>query len=65
MALLWAEKELEVDCYCVGEDHPDYRKELEIVDRLRAAAEISEPFDECVTKWFDLHDPPADSCIMM
>lgn len=52
MALLWAEKELEVDQYCVGEDHPDYVRELDVVKRLRAAAESSEPVDECVNEWF-------------
>ncbi|KAF7592476.1 hypothetical protein BBP40_000211 [Aspergillus hancockii] len=65
MAVLWAEKELEVDRYCIGEDHPDYRKELEMVDRLRAAAETLLPFDESITEWFGLDDPPADSCIIM
>lgn len=65
MALLWAEKELEVDRYCLGEDHPDCRKELEIVGQLRAAVETSNPPDESVTRWFRLQDPSADSCIMM
>jgi hypothetical protein len=65
MAVLWAEKELEVDRYCVGEDHPDYRKELEMVDRLRAAAETLLPFDESITEWFGLADPPADPCNIM
>lgn len=64
MALLWAQKELDVDRYCVGEDHPDYKKELDILDHLRAAAETS-VFDECITKWFHLYDTPADSWIMM
>jgi len=50
MAILWAEKELEVDHYCLGEDHPDCRKE---------------PLDESVTEWYSFHDPSADSCIMM
>jgi hypothetical protein len=31
MSVLWAEKELEVDRYCIGEDHPDYQKVSEAV----------------------------------
>ncbi|KAF7131479.1 hypothetical protein CNMCM5793_004704 [Aspergillus hiratsukae] len=58
MALLWAQKELEVDRYCVGEDHPDFEIELDIVHRLRAAVEGSAPVDEVVTRWFRLHDWP-------
>lgn len=63
MLLLWAEKELEVDQYCIGEDHPDYVKEHDIVERLRAAAEGSEPIDKCVTDWFSLRS--AETCILM
>jgi hypothetical protein len=65
MTLLWAEKELEIDRYCVREDHPGYTKELQIVDRLRTAAGVPEPFDECVSEWFNLHEPPAKECIIM
>lgn len=65
MALMWAEKELEVDLYCVGEDHPDSVKELNVVERLRAAAENSVPIDECVTDWFSLQGRPTESCITM
>ncbi|KAL4868421.1 hypothetical protein BDV12DRAFT_197294 [Aspergillus spectabilis] len=52
MALPWAQKELDVDSYCVGEDHPDYKKELEIVNRLRAGVERSLPVDNVVAEWF-------------
>ncbi len=65
MALLWAARELQLDGYCVGEDHPDYSKELEIVDRLRAAAEGSEPFGEVMTECFDAWGPSWRLCIMM
>lgn len=34
MALLWAEKKLEVDNYCIGIDHPDYRTELDTIAHL-------------------------------
>lgn len=65
MALLWVQKELEVDYYCVGEDHSDYKKELEIVYWLQGIVERSGPLDECVTEWFNLHGRPAESCILM
>lgn len=65
MAILWAERELEVDRYCLGEDHPDYRKGFEIIGKLKAAVENSEPLDESVTEWYGFHGPSADSCIMM
>ena len=54
MALLWAEKELEVDRYCVGEDHPDYAKEVERIIQLRRAVESSEPFDPSKITRFNL-----------
>lgn len=65
MAILWAEKELEVDRYCLGEDHPGYSKEFETIAKLKAAVESSEPLDESVTEFYGLHGPSADSCIMM
>jgi hypothetical protein len=37
LALPWAEKELEVDFYCVGIDHPHYAAELNMVEKLREA----------------------------
>lgn len=65
MAILWAKKELEVDRYCLGKDHPDYRKELKIIGKLRAAVKNSKPLDESVTEWYGFHGPSVDSCIMM
>ncbi|KAL4779641.1 hypothetical protein BJX76DRAFT_361620 [Aspergillus varians] len=62
MALMLAKKELEVDLYCVGEDHPDYKKGLEVMGLLKAAAEGSEPIPDSVTKWYELQDP---HCIVM
>ncbi|KAF1952906.1 TPR domain protein, partial [Byssothecium circinans] len=62
MALLWAEKELEVDRYCVGEDHPDYATELDMVQKLREAVESSKPVDASVTEWFDLQSSSGDPC---
>ncbi|KFY65616.1 hypothetical protein V496_02447 [Pseudogymnoascus sp. VKM F-4515 (FW-2607)] len=54
MALLWAEKELEVDDYCIGADHPDYLMELDTVNQLRKAAKSSEPFDQSTIEWSPL-----------
>ena len=65
MALMWAKKELEVDLYCVGEDHPDSVKEVKVVEGLRAAAEKSVPVDECVTDWFSLQGGSMESCVIM
>lgn len=65
MALLWAEKELEVDRYCVGEDHPDYATKLDIVRKLREAVESTKPVDASVIKWFDLSNGFDDLCVMM
>lgn len=66
MALLWAEKELEVDGYCIGADHPDYLMELDTVNQLREAAKSSEPFDQSTIKWFDSYDNPlSEPCAAM
>ncbi|KAJ5797553.1 uncharacterized protein N7503_006849 [Penicillium pulvis] len=43
MALLWAEKGLEVELYCVGEDHPDYQQMLDTVGVLQGFNAIPEP----------------------
>ncbi|KAL3468833.1 hypothetical protein BJX99DRAFT_242626, partial [Aspergillus californicus] len=64
-ASMWARKELEVDRYCIGEDHPDYKKGLEVVRLLEAAADGLGTVHESVAKWYKLHDSPADECIVM
>ncbi|KAF1809302.1 hypothetical protein P152DRAFT_516899 [Eremomyces bilateralis CBS 781.70] len=61
MSFLWTEKELEIDHYCVGEGHPDRKKELEIVERLGAATTSSEPINESVNRWFDLQNSRENS----
>jgi hypothetical protein len=43
MALLWAEKELEVERYCGGEEHLDYATELDIVQKLSEAVKGPKP----------------------
>ncbi|TVY18236.1 SET domain-containing protein 5 [Lachnellula arida] len=68
MALLWAEKELEVDRYCVGVDHPHYSSESDTVRQLREAVESSLPFDQSSIKWFDSCDSPSndnEACAVM
>ncbi|KFY65024.1 hypothetical protein V496_02871 [Pseudogymnoascus sp. VKM F-4515 (FW-2607)] len=44
MASLRAEKEVEVDYYCLGKDHPDYPKEVRVLEQLRDAAKSKKPF---------------------
>jgi hypothetical protein len=46
MALLWAEKGLEVNRYCVGEDHPEYTTTLEAFTRLQIALSKISAFDD-------------------
>lgn len=46
MALLWAEKGLEVNRYCVGEDHPEYRTTLEAFTQLQKAWSRVSTFDD-------------------
>ncbi|XMA13710.1 hypothetical protein WAI453_006501 [Rhynchosporium graminicola] len=67
IALLWAEKELEVDAYCIGKDHPDYLEELQTVTQLRLAAESSQPFDCSTIDWFTTQeeDLPSTECTVM
>lgn len=52
MTLQWTEKELEVDRNCVGEDHADYIKGLEVVERMKETVQNSVPFHKCVVEWF-------------
>jgi hypothetical protein len=51
MAMLWTEKEVEVDGYCLGEDHPDYQKEVGVLNQLRNAAKSKKPFHYTHIKW--------------
>ncbi|PYI12807.1 hypothetical protein BO99DRAFT_486228 [Aspergillus violaceofuscus CBS 115571] len=65
MALLWAEKELELDICCVGRDHPDYEKEAEMVNLLREAVSASEPVHSSVIEWLRPHSVPEQPCVVM
>lgn len=60
MTVQCAEKELEVDCNGVGEDHSNYNKGFEVVERLKEAIQTSAPLPKCVGEWFA--EPFADSC---
>ncbi|KAF2686179.1 TPR domain protein [Lentithecium fluviatile CBS 122367] len=51
MAMLWTEKEVEVDGYCLGQDHPDYQKEVGVLRQLRSAAKSKKPFHYTHIKW--------------
>jgi hypothetical protein len=59
MALMWSRKKLEVDYYCI-KAHLDYRKGIEAVCLLEAAADGLTAVYESVAKWYKLHDSPAD-----
>ncbi|KAJ5503599.1 hypothetical protein N7463_006473 [Penicillium fimorum] len=52
MAYLWIEKIMEVDLYCVGKDHPEYRKMLTIAEVIRRAVSVPEPISEGTVEWF-------------
>jgi hypothetical protein len=51
MASLWVEKEVEVDYYCLGKDHPDYPKEVRVLEQLRAVAKSKKPFHYTQIGW--------------
>lgn len=62
---MWARKELEVDEYCVGQDHPDYEQQLEMINWLEKSVDGSELLHESVTKWFGLANPDKEDCMVM
>lgn len=62
LALLWAEKALDHDRYCVGEDHPDYAKELDFVEKLRTVVERKVPVEQSVIDRLDSED---GGCVVM
>lgn len=51
MALLWTEKEVEVSGCCLGQDHPDYQKEVGVLNQLKSAAKSKKPFHYTHIKW--------------
>lgn len=44
MAILWIEKEVEINGYCLGQDHPDYKKEMVVLNQLQRAAKSKKKF---------------------
>jgi hypothetical protein len=61
MAILWTEKELEIDIYCAGEDYPDNQHGLQVLGKLRTAKENSELIDQSVIDFFDLEDLQSEN----
>jgi hypothetical protein len=56
MAILWTEKELEIDHYCAREDYPDNQHGLQVLATLRAAEKNPELIDQSLVDFFDLED---------
>ncbi|KAL3703364.1 hypothetical protein TMatcc_010553 [Talaromyces marneffei ATCC 18224] len=61
MALLWADKGLEVDRYCVGEDHPEYTTTLEAFTRLQVTLSKVSGFDDQMMKYLSNLGSVSDS----
>ena len=61
LAVLFMEKVVEINHNCLGEDHTDYSKELEVLIRMKAAVEQAQPFDDTVMKWFLSTRLPQDN----
>ena len=52
-ALSYAEKALDVERTCIGTDHDDFRKQLDIVLQLRYAARKPRFFVESKIEWYE------------
>jgi len=65
MAFMWARKELEVDKYCVGHDHPDYAQQLAIINWLEKSEDGPEPLHESVIEWYGLANSGKEDCVVM
>jgi hypothetical protein len=51
MATLWTAKELVVNNYCLGQDHPDCQKEAGVLKQLQAAAASDKKFHYSQINW--------------
>jgi hypothetical protein len=51
MAMLWTAKELEVNNYCLGRDHPDCQKEADVLKQLQTAAASNKKFHYSQINW--------------
>ncbi|KAL5370967.1 hypothetical protein DPSP01_014567 [Paraphaeosphaeria sporulosa] len=52
MATYWIRKALEIDHYCMGDDHPKYREELDVAKTLAETAEGSAPLHDSVKRYY-------------
>jgi hypothetical protein len=51
MAMLWTAKELEVNSYCLGQEHPDCQKEAGLLEQLQSAAASKKKFHYSQINW--------------
>jgi hypothetical protein len=65
MAVLWAEKELELDRICVGDDHPHIQVERDAIEKMKEAIRDSKPVDASVTAWFNAEASAVSDCAIM
>ena len=63
MALLWAEKGLEVNRYCVGEDHPEYKSTLEAFTNLKIAWSKVSAFDDSMAAYLKILGPVSKALV--
>lgn len=63
MALLWAEKGLEVNRYCVGEDHPEYKTTLEAFTQLKTSWSQVSAFDDLVANYLKTLGPVSKALV--
>jgi len=49
-ALSWTEKEIEVDLYCLGADHPEYRQGFAVLAQMKIALETTKPIDASIAR---------------
>ena len=65
MALLWFEKELEIDRCCVGDDHPDVTELVRMMNHLEAAQLGSHEYDQALSDYFARSEPAGTGCMVM
>ena len=63
MLLSWTEKMLEVDRYCIGEDHPEYKQLQLIAGCMKKAIGASQPIPENAMEYFK--ERQAEECVIM
>lgn len=50
-AYCWVSKERELKYHCLGVDHPEYEKALQIEESLRNSIRMVAPFEQEVLEW--------------